>query len=154
MQFKLLSFTPHYTYVFLWIIFSSMLFSSSIRPGAEQFEKYLPLLKNKKVALVVNHSSLTKEGHLVDILLKHGIRVKKIFAPEHGFRGQADAGAHLKNSKDSKTGLPIVSLYGKHKKPSKADLQGIDIIVFDIQDVGGTFLYLSFHLALRDGSRR
>ena len=146
---------PHYTYVFLWIIFSSMLFSSSIRPGAEQFEKYLPLLKNKKVALVVNHSSLTKEGHLVDLLLKHGIRVKKIFAPEHGFRGEADAGAHLKNSQDSKTGLPIVSLYGKHKKPSKADLQGIDIILFDIQDVGVRFYtYLStLHYVMEAGAK-
>ncbi len=81
---------------------------------------------------------------MVDCLLKHGIKVQKVFAPEHGFRGKADAGAHIKNSRDTQTGLRIISLYGKHKKPTKADLKGIDLILFDIQDVGIRFYtYLS-----------
>jgi len=153
-MYSIILFLKRYVYVFVYFIFSSMLCAGTILPGAEQFEKYLHLLKNKEVALVVNHSSMTKEGHLVDVLLHHGIRVKKIFAPEHGFRGEADAGAHVKNSKDSKTGLPIVSLYGKHKKPSKADLKGIDIIVFDIQDVGVRFYtYLStLHYVMEAGA--
>ena len=113
-------------------------------PAADRPEHYLPLLQGKAVALVVNHSSLTKNGHLVDLLLGKKIALRRIFAPEHGFRGTSDAGEHLKNSRDAKTGLPIISLYGKHKKPSKKDLKGIDLIVFDIQDVGVRFYtYLS-----------
>lgn len=81
---------------------------------------------------------------MVDYLLTQGIKVQKIFAPEHGFRGTADAGVHIKNSRDTQTGLPIISLYGKHKKPMKADFEGIDMMVFDIQDVGVRFYtYLS-----------
>jgi uncharacterized protein YbbC (DUF1343 family) len=112
--------------------------------GAENSQAYLPNLKGKNVALVVNQSSLVFGEHLVDKLLREKINVKKIFAPEHGFRGEADAGQHVKNGLDSATGLPIVSLYGKHKKPTKQDLKGIDVIVFDIQDVGVRFYtYLS-----------
>ncbi len=107
--------------------------------GADQFEKYLPLLKNKKVALLVNQTSITKEGHLVDVLLQKGVEVSQIFAPEHGFRGKADAGEQVKDGKDIKTGLPIISLYGKNKKPSAEQLNDIDIVVFDIQDVGARF---------------
>lgn len=129
---------------FLLLFCSSVLFATKITPAAERPELYLPLLKDKQIALVVNHSSLTGNKHLVDFLLKHGVKVKKIFAPEHGFRGKADAGAHVKNSRDRKTGLPIISLYGKHKKPTKTDLKGIDLILFDIQDVGVRFYtYLS-----------
>lgn len=129
---------------FLLLFCSSVLFAAKITPAAERPELYLPLLKDKQIALVVNHSSLTGNKHLVDFLLKHGVKVKKIFAPEHGFRGKADAGAHVKNSRDRKTGLPIISLYGKHKKPTKTDLKGIDLILFDIQDVGVRFYtYLS-----------
>lgn len=108
-------------------------------PGAYQTQKYLPLLKGKQVALVVNHTSVIGKTHLADSLLALGIQVKRIFAPEHGFRGTADAGTHIDNEVDAKTGLPLVSLYGKHKKPSPEDLAGIDVVIFDIQDVGARF---------------
>ena len=125
-------------------LFSGILFAGKIIPAAERPALYLPLIKGKKVSLVVNHSSLTDKGHLVDTLLAQGFEVQKIFAPEHGFRGKADAGANIKNSRDPKTGLQIISLYGKHKKPTKKDLNGIDLILFDIQDVGVRFYtYLS-----------
>jgi len=112
--------------------------------GAEQMNRYLPMLKGKKVAVVVNQSSLVYGEHLVDVLLRKKVKIVKIFAPEHGFRGNGDAGEHLKNKKDRATGLPIISLYGKHKKPTKSDLHNVDIIIFDIQDVGVRFYtYLS-----------
>ncbi len=107
--------------------------------GAEQTEKYLPYLKEKKVALVVNQTSRIKNIHLVDSLVSLGINIQHIFAPEHGFRGKADAGEHVKNGIDTKTGLPIISLYGKNKKPHKEQLENIDIVLFDIQDVGVRF---------------
>lgn len=108
------------------------------------------------MALVVNHSSLVKKEHLVDFLLKNNVKVRKIFAPEHGFRGKADAGAHVKSSRDARTNLSIVSLYGKHKKPTRQDLAGIDLIVFDIQDVGVRFYtYLStLHYVLEAGAEQ
>jgi len=127
----------------LLFIFPLSLFAQVII-GAENSQAYMPDLKGKNIALVVNQSSLVYGEHLVDKLLRDKINVKKIFAPEHGFRGKADAGQHVKNGLDSATGLPIVSLYGKHKKPTKSDLKGIDLIVFDIQDVGVRFYtYLS-----------
>jgi uncharacterized protein YbbC (DUF1343 family) len=105
--------------------------------GIERTSEYLPLLKGKKVGLVVNHSTIFPGGgHLADSLLKWGIDVKTIFAPEHGFRGTADAGAVIKNGKDEKTGLPIVSLYGKNKKPTVDQVRDLDVLLFDIQDVG------------------
>lgn len=107
--------------------------------GAERVDAYLPLLKDKNVAVVGNHTSMVNETHLVDTLLSLGVNVKKIFAPEHGFRGQADAGEHLSGYKDKKTGLPVVSLYGNSLKPSAEQLKGIDIVLFDIQDVGARF---------------
>ncbi|MBS2212059.1 DUF1343 domain-containing protein [Carboxylicivirga mesophila] len=110
-----------------------------LRLGCEQFEQYLPLLEGKHVGLLVNHTSLVDDSHLVDTLLARGILVKKIFAPEHGFRGNADAGELIDNNVDTQTGLPIISLYGKHKKPTVEDLEGIDVVVFDIQDVGARF---------------
>ncbi len=113
--------------------------SPKIEVGAEQTNQYLPLLKDKNIALVVNPTSRIKNSHLVDSLLSLGIHIKVIFAPEHGFRGDADAGEHIKNGKDSKTGLPIISLYGKNKKPDPSQLKNVDIIVFDIQDVGVRF---------------
>jgi uncharacterized protein YbbC (DUF1343 family) len=131
-------------WIFYVLISYTILYAGKITPAADRPDLYLPKLKGKRVALVVNHSSLIGRSHLVDSLLKHNIKVQKIFAPEHGFRGKADAGAHIKNSCDRKTGLPIVSLYGNHKKPMKRDLKGIDLIVFDIQDVGVRFYtYLS-----------
>ena len=127
----------------LLLLFPFSLFAQIVI-GAENSQAYMPHLKGRNVALVVNQSSLIFGEHLVDKLLRDQINVKKIFAPEHGFRGVADAGQHVKNGLDSATGLPIVSLYGKHKKPTKGDLKGIDIIVFDIQDVGVRFYtYLS-----------
>ncbi len=110
-----------------------------LKVGAAQLEEYLPQLKNKNVALLVNQTSTVEETHLVDVLLKEGVAIKKIFAPEHGFRGQADAGEHVKDGKDAKTGIPLISLYGKNKKPSPQHLSGIDIVVFDIKDVGARF---------------
>jgi uncharacterized protein YbbC (DUF1343 family) len=112
-------------------------------PGAAQFSAYLPSLQGKNVALVVNHTSVVGKTHLADTLLSLGVSVKKIFAPEHGFRGTADAGAHIDNEVDKKTGLALISLYGKHKKPTVEDLQGIDIVIFDIQDVGARFYTFS-----------
>jgi len=110
-----------------------------IQTAADQPAIYLPKLANKRVGLVVNQTSMTSEGHLVDFLLSKEINVVKIFAPEHGFRGEADAGEHVKDSKDTKTGLSILSLHGKNKKPSSEQLNGIDLVVFDIQDVGARF---------------
>ncbi|MFN8356359.1 MAG: DUF1343 domain-containing protein [Spirosomataceae bacterium] len=105
--------------------------------GCEQLNTYLPQLKGKTVALAVNHTTIFQnKTHLVDTLLSLGVNIKTIFAPEHGFRGNADAGAHVKDGVDAKTGLPIVSLYGTNRKPSKEQLQGIDVVIFDIQDVG------------------
>ena len=143
-------------FVFIFSLYSAQLFAENIIPAAERPQLYLPLLKEKKVALVVNQSSLVGKTHLLDYLLKHGIKVQKIFAPEHGFRGKADAGSHIKNSRDRKTGLPIISLYGKHKKPTKADLKGIDLVLFDIQDVGVRFYtYLStLHYIMEAGAEQ
>ncbi|MDR5590930.1 DUF1343 domain-containing protein [Christiangramia sp. SM2212] len=112
--------------------------------GANLTEKYLPLLKNKKVGIVGNQTSVIKTEnrkftHLVDSLLQLEINIKKVFAPEHGFRGTADAGEVVKNGLDTKTGLPVISLYGDQKKPSAESLKNIDIMVFDIQDVGARF---------------
>jgi len=112
--------------------------------GAQNSSAYMSDLKGKRVAVVVNQSSLVYGEHLVDKLLREKINVVKIFAPEHGFRGKADAGEHVKSGRDAVTNLPIVSLYGKHKKPTKNDLKNIDVLVFDIQDVGVRFYtYLS-----------
>lgn len=113
--------------------------SVSVITGAQRTADYLPKLKNKKVALVVNQTSLINNTHLVDSLLKLGVSIKTVFSPEHGFRGNADAGEVVKDAKDKTTGLPIISLYGKKKKPLSEDLAGIDIIIFDIQDVGVRF---------------
>jgi len=115
-----------------------------MRTGAEDIERYLPLLQEKRVALVVNHASLVNGEHLVDLLMKKGVSVTAIFAPEHGFRGVADAGEHLKDGVDKKSGVPIVSLYGSSRKPAPKDLADVDLILFDIQDVGVRFYtYLS-----------
>ncbi len=115
-----------------------------IYPGAASIPDYLPLLRNKKVALVVNHSSLINGTHLSDTLIKLGVNVTVLFAPEHGFRGDIQAGDKVLNSEDEKSGLQIISLYGKNFKPEPKDLREIDIMVFDIQDVGVRFFtYIS-----------
>ncbi len=111
----------------------------SVIPGAERMEVYLPLLKGKKVAVFANPTSMVKNTHLVDTLIKSGINVVKIFGPEHGFRGDADAGEHVTDARDSKTGIPVISLYGDHKKPTAEDVKDVDVLLFDIQDVGVRF---------------
>ncbi len=110
-----------------------------LKIGAEQFDKYLYILKNKKVALAVNHTSVVGNSHLLDTLKSLNVNIVKIFTPEHGFRGQLEAGQAVNDSKDEKTGIPIVSLYGKNKKPTAEMLTNVDIVVFDIQDVGARF---------------
>ena len=112
--------------------------------GAERMEEYLEGLKNKKVALLTNQTGVVRnsEGklvHLLDTLLSHKIDIVKVFSPEHGFRGNVEAGGVVKNSIDSKTGLPIISLYGKNKKPTKEQMQDFQILLFDLQDVGCRF---------------
>ncbi|ASW76550.1 hypothetical protein IQ37_14380 [Chryseobacterium piperi] len=110
------------------------------KTGADRPELYLPLLKGKTIGIVTNQTGLMKDKtHLVDFLVKSGINLKAIFAPEHGFRGNADAGETVKSGVDAKTGIPIVSLYGNNKKPKPEQLKGIDVVVFDIQDVGVRF---------------
>ncbi|WP_231490044.1 exo-beta-N-acetylmuramidase NamZ domain-containing protein [Pedobacter sp. Leaf170] len=113
--------------------------ANAIKTGAEQTEKYLPLLKGKRVGMVVNPTSIIGKQTSVDSLLKRGIKIQKIFGPEHGFRGNASAGVKVSDDVDEKTGIKAVSLYGKHSKPTKEDLADIDIMVFDIQDVGVRF---------------
>lgn len=125
-----------YIYVFSVI---SCTHAQDLKVGAERTSEYLPLLNGKNIGLVVNQTSIVGDSHLVDTLLSYNIAIKSIFAPEHGFRGDADAGELVKNGKDTKTGLPIISLYGKNKKPNSKQLEGIDVIIFDIQDVGVRF---------------
>ncbi len=118
--------------------------SSDLKVGAEQTDKYFPLIKDKRIAVVAHPASLVKNTHLVDTLLKSGMKVKKVFAPEHGFRGEAEAGAKISNNIDEKTKLPVISLYGKNFKPKPYDLKDVDVVIFDLQDVGARFYtYLS-----------
>lgn len=107
--------------------------------GATDVSAYLPLLKNKKVVVVANQSSLIGSTHLVDSLIALDINILKVFTPEHGFRGDADAGAHIVSGKDSRTGLELISLYGNHKKPTAEDLNQVEVVLFDLQDVGVRF---------------
>lgn len=127
-----------------WRNFKESKNTEEIITGAAQIEAYLNLLQNKKVALVSNPTSVVfnvknHASHLVDTLIKHQINIEKVFAPEHGFRGKADAGETVQNGIDAKTNIPIISIYGKNKKPAPQYLQGLDIVVFDIQDVGARF---------------
>ncbi len=110
-----------------------------ITPAANLIDEYLPLIKNKRVALLVNHTALVGNTHLVDTLLSLGIEIKKIFAPEHGFRGNNQRGEVFSNNVDEKTGLPVISLIGKKKQPDNEDLQDVDIVIYDVQDVGCRF---------------
>lgn len=110
-----------------------------LRTGAERIELYLPMLEGYRVAVVTNQTGRIGQVHLVDSLLALGVRITKVFAPEHGFRGDADAGEHVKDQRDARTGLPIVSLYGNNKKPTEAQLADVDVLLFDIQDVGVRF---------------
>jgi len=132
----------NYLFLFSLLFFSSCSLQSAqnhdtkIKTGAEQTEKYIPYIKNKKVAVVANHSSIIGDVHLVDTLLKNQINIIKIFSPEHGFRGDAEAGEFVNSHLDESTGLQVISLYGNSKKPNIRDLQDVDIVIFDMQDVG------------------
>lgn len=138
----------------VWILFISLLFlncsaqpgkktgqnsSSEIITGAEQTGEYFPYLKNRRVGMLVNPTSMIGNTSLVDSMASAGIKIVRIFGPEHGFRGNASAGAEVNDTVDDKTGIPVISLYGKKSRPSKADMVGIDIMIFDIQDVGVRF---------------
>lgn len=125
------------SFFFLFVLNASHAFAQ--QSGASQTELYFGLLKNKRVAVVANPTSLVGKTHLVDTLIASGIQLKKIFAPEHGFRGEAGNGDHVSNGIDKKTNLPIFSLYGSHTRPTAEMLADVDVIVFDIQDVGVRF---------------
>ncbi len=153
----LINFKNTYLLLFSFIIFSSFSCNKQLKPssvskndnkilkvGAEQTNLYLPKLKGKNVGVVANQTSIISKNngkyvHLVDSLLSLNIKINKVFSPEHGFRGRKDAGELIENNKDQKTGLPIISLYGKNKKPKNEQLKGLDIVVFDLQDVGVRF---------------
>jgi len=123
----------------LFCFFLKNIVFGQISPGAEQLNKYIPLLEGKRVGVVTNHTGLVSGVHLVDTLITLGVDIKAIFCPEHGFRGIADAGEIIENSRDSITGIPIYSLYGSRKKPQKKDIANIDLFLFDLQDVGVRF---------------
>jgi uncharacterized protein YbbC (DUF1343 family) len=128
-------------FVFSLALIFSIFFGQAqpVLPGASNLPQYLPLLKGKQVAVFANQTSTLGQTHLVDTLLRKGISIKVIFGPEHGFRGTADAGEKVGNYVDEKTGIPVISLYGSKRRPSPQDLEGVDIVLFDIQDVGVRF---------------
>ena len=119
--------------------FGQSFFDTTIHPADEAYAQYVPLLKDKRVGLIINHTSKVGDSSLLDILLARGVNITKIYVPEHGFRGGADAGAHIDNEVDKTTGIPIISLYGAHKKPTAADLAQVDLLIYDLQDVGVRF---------------
>lgn len=129
--------------IILWIHIAPAIFAQNapLKLGAERLDVVTRLLRNKRVGLVVNQTSILEiqQIHLLDALLERGVHVKKVFAPEHGFRGTADTGQEIKDSRDVKTGVPIISIYGKNKKPTAEQVSDLDVIVFDIQDVGARF---------------
>lgn len=132
----------HIRYIILFtcsLLICHSISATSPRNGAEQTEKYLPLLSGKRVALVANHTSMIGNIHLLDTLHTLGVNLKGVFVPEHGFRGTADAGEIVRDGKDVRTGVPIYSLYGQTKKPQDSQLENIDIVIFDMQDVGARF---------------
>src|ERR1700722_8615206 len=132
--------TMRAAYLFLIVVlFSVTADSQSIRTGADQLDQYLPLLQGQSVAVFANPTSVIGSTHLIDTLVKLGIHIRKIFSPEHGFRGDADAGAKVGNQTDPGTGIPVISLYGAKTKPTADDLADIDILVYDIQDAGVRF---------------
>jgi uncharacterized protein YbbC (DUF1343 family) len=125
--------------ILIVFLFSAFTVKAQVITGAEQTKLYFPLLQGKKVAVFANQTSTIKNTHLVDSMVNAGIKIVTIFGPEHGFRGKADAGEHVNNSIDNQTGIPVISLYGDHKKPTTKDLENVDVMIFDIQDVGVRF---------------
>ena len=113
--------------------------NGSIKTGAEQTDKYLPYLKGKRVAIMANPTTIIGKTHLVDSLKTLGVNIVKVFGPEHGFRGNASAGAHVADETDPATGIPVISLYGKKNKPTREDLADVDVLIYDLQDVGCRF---------------
>ena len=143
-KYAVLLYKPTACLVVLVFCFAQFCAAQVITCGAERMDEYLPLIANKKIALVANQTSLVNGIHLLDKLIENNVEVVKVFTLEHGFRGKADAGEKVNDSIDVKTGVPMVSLYGKNKKPSAEALADIDIILFDIQDVGVRFFtYIS-----------
>ncbi|MEY3433606.1 MAG: hypothetical protein RL131_1542 [Bacteroidota bacterium] len=131
---------PKFRLFLVCILFLTLkLEAQLIEPGAARLDQYIHLLQHKRVGVFANHTSMIGDAHLVDVLKKNKVDVKVIFGPEHGFRGTADAGEKVSNSVDVKTGIPVISLYGPKRKPSKEDLQDLDVLIFDIQDVGARF---------------
>lgn len=142
-------------YIFIFIFFSALFISSTciekaavqdkpktskeLKTAADQVDLYLPYLKNKRIAILANRTSIIGKTHLVDSLKSLGVNIVKVFGPEHGFRGNASAGVYVADEKDAATGIPIISLYGKKNKPSKEDLADVDIMIYDLQDVGVRF---------------
>src|SRR5258708_38646523 len=118
---------------------SQCLSQLKIIPGAERMDVYVPLLKGKSIALFANQTSMVGNTHLADTLIKKGIKIAKIFSPEHGFRGLGDAGENIGNYIDKSTGIKVISLYGEHTKPTTDELKDVDVMEFDIQDVGVRF---------------
>ena len=128
------------TLILSYLLITAGLYANApVRSGAEQLDKWLPLVEGKRIALVANQTSLCGKAHLLDTLVTLKRAPAMLMAPEHGFRGKMDAGATIKDGKDFRTGIPVVSLYGKNKKPTPAQLQSVDAIVFDLQDVGVRF---------------
>ncbi|NDV79241.1 exo-beta-N-acetylmuramidase NamZ domain-containing protein [Dysgonomonas sp. 511] len=142
-----------FAFLSIFILFSihNRSFSQDLRMGADRIDSLLAYTKDKKAALIINQTSVLSDGtHILDTLLARNVHIEKIFAPEHGIRGNADAGEKIVDGKDSKTGIPIVSLYGKNYKPTAQQLDSVDILIFDIQDVGTRFYtYIStMHYAM------
>lgn len=127
------------SFCFLVLLLFNYQLQAQIVLGSARISAYLPMIKGKKVGLVVNQSSLINQTHLIDTLIARKVNVTTLFSPEHGLRGNFGAGEKVDNGVDKKTGLPIVSLYGKNKKPSATQLQNVDVLVFDLQDVGARF---------------
>ena len=125
------------SFIIFFLLFGSL--SAQILSGAYQTQEYISLIENKKIGIVANASSLIKHTHLVDSLIKLNMDIVRVFAPEHGFRGKAEAGAHIKDGVDKKTQLEVISLYGSNKKPSKDQLHNVEIMIFDLQGVGARF---------------
>ena len=130
--------------LFCLLFFRPGIVLGQVMVGAERTDIYLPVLQGKRIGVVANHTARVGTTHLVDTLLSAGMNVVQVFAPEHGFRGDADAGEKVEGYTDSKTGLPVVSLYGSHRKPTREEMAAVDLVVFDIQDVGlRYYTYLS-----------
>lgn len=131
-----------YNYILTLLLSIGLLITNShaqVMPGADQFGAYIPDLQGKKVGIVANQTSQVNGTSLIDTLLHYGIKIDKIFSPEHGFRGTADAGESVKDGRDTKTGIQVISLYGDNRKPKPNQIKGLDIMVFDLQDVGARF---------------